>query len=233
MWPTDPRLFVGWYRLVGWTFLRLKADRVSHSVALAGCGQYPPRNKIAETGLALPSGVCGSDFQERMLLMPGNTRVYWLHCLTPTHVGTGRGIGYIDLPVYREKITNWPSVPGSAFKGVWADHFRATDTNRRANHQLRLAFGVADNGTSVGSNAGALIPTDARLVCLPVRSFAGTFAWCTSQLALHLLQRDLVLAGFQSLPSLPNPMPDGQVGLHPGSAVNDQGKVFLEDLDFS
>ncbi len=165
--------------------------------------------------------------------MPGNTRIYWLHCLTPTHVGIGRGIGYIDLPVYREKITNWPSVPGSAFKGVWADHFRATDTNRRANHQLRLAFGVADDTKSSGSNAGALIPTDARLVCLPVRSFAGTFAWCTSQLALHLLQRDLVLSGFQSLPNLPNPMPDGQVGLCPGSAVKDQGKVFLEDLDFS
>ena len=28
-----------------------------------------------------------------------NTRIYWLHAISPTHVGTGRGVGYIDLPV--------------------------------------------------------------------------------------------------------------------------------------
>ena len=39
--------------------------------------------------------------------MPANNRAYWLHVLTPTHVGTGRGIGYIDLPVHRDKVTGW------------------------------------------------------------------------------------------------------------------------------
>jgi len=136
-----------------------------------------------------------------------NTRIYWLHTLSPTHVGTGRGLGYIDLPIHRDKVTNWPIVPGSAFKGVWADRFRASEDERRKDEKLRLAFGLASENEQSSSNAGALVPTDARLVCLPVRSFQGTFAWCSSSLALKLLLRDLKLAGMGNLP--PEPVAPG------------------------
>jgi CRISPR-associated protein Cmr4 len=161
--------------------------------------------------------------------MPANTRLYCLHCLAPTHVGTGRGVGYIDLPVYREKITNWPAFPGSGFKGVWADHYQATEKRRKEDRKLRLAFGTVGES---GSNAGALIPTDARLVCLPVRSFKGTFAWCTSRLALRLLERDLKLAGFTDLPGLPAEAPETKIHVTADSALKDAGRVYLEDLDF-
>jgi CRISPR-associated protein Cmr4 len=159
-----------------------------------------------------------------------NAKIYWLHTLSPTHVGTGRGVGYIDLPLHREKVTNWPVIPGSAFKGVWADHFRATEQNRRIDIKLRLAFGMASENSS---NAGALIPTDARLVCLPVRSFWGTFAWCTSPLALQMLHRDLTLAGVADLPSLPD-VPQKGLVYHANETVlrDTDGRVFLEDLDF-
>src|SRR5579875_3801588 len=129
-------------------------------------------------------------------------RIYWLHCLSPTHVGTGRGVGYIDLPIHRDKVTNWPVIPGSAFKGVWADHYGATEDRRGSDPKLRLAFGRASDRETNASNAGALIPTDARLVCLPIRSFQGTFAWCTSPLALQMLRRDLRLAGMVDLPPI-------------------------------
>ena len=69
-----------------------------------------------------------------------NTRIYWLHALSPTHVGTGRGLGYIDLPVHRDKVTNWPVIPGSAFKGGWAGNFRASQENRASNPELGLAL---------------------------------------------------------------------------------------------
>ncbi len=168
--------------------------------------------------------------------MPNNTRLYWLHCLAPTHIGTGRGVGYIDLPVYREKITNWPAFPGSGFKGVWADYYhhqaKVTLRDRATNDRLRAAFGLADDGAGNSSQAGALIPTDARLVCLPVRSFKGTFAWCTSKLALHLLHRDLTLAQFTSAPPLPDDVPENQANLPATSALKDGNRVYLEDLDF-
>jgi len=173
--------------------------------------------------------------------MPGNNRAYWLHVLTPTHVGTGRGIGYIDLPVHRDKVTGWPLVPGSAFKGVWADAYRANDTSRKTDPKLKAAFGIADNDANgSGSNSGALMPTDARLVCLPVRSFRGTFAWATSRMALHLLHRDLTLAGFIGLPAVPAALPpnvaDNQArAVLAGCALGVAGtpqRVYLEELDF-
>src|ERR1700693_1585747 len=127
-----------------------------------------------------------------------NPRIYWLHALTPTHTGVGRGVGYIDLPIDRDAVTNWPLVRGSAFKGVWADYYGATEPKRKEKEgdrfkypELRAAFGVSSDAADNAANSGSLIPTDARLVCLPVRSFRGTFAWCTSRLALQLLHRTL------------------------------------------
>lgn len=157
------------------------------------------------------------------------TTIYWLHALSPTHVGTGRGVGYIDLPIHRDKVTNWPLIPGSAFKGVWADHYKATDENRSPDSDLALAFGRAGDDSS---NAGALIPTDARLVCLPVRSFRGTFAWCTAPLALQMLHRDLALAGLPDLPSLPATIQEGVIHHTIDTLLKEGDHIYLEDLDF-
>ncbi len=160
-----------------------------------------------------------------------NTCVHWLHTLSPTHVGTGRGVGYIDLPIHRDKVTNWPVIPGSAFKGVWADYYGATEDKRRSDPKLRLAFGRASDQDNA-SNAGALIPTDARLVCLPVRSFQGTFAWCTSPLALTMLRRDLRLAGIVDPLEPPN-VNEGEIHRTDSTKLEDNGRIFLEDLDFT
>lgn len=161
------------------------------------------------------------------------TRVYWLHTLSPTHVGTGRGVGYIDLPIHRDKVTNWPAIPGSTFKGVWADRHGATEDKRGSDAKLRLAFGRASDQETNASNAGALIATDARLVCLPIRSFHGTFAWCTSLLALELLRRDLRLAGMVDLPPEPPKVSDGAIHRTNSTKLEDNGRIFLEDLDFA
>jgi CRISPR-associated protein Cmr4 len=169
-----------------------------------------------------------------------NTRIYLLHALSPTHAGIGRGVGYIDLPIDRDGITGWPIIRGSAFKGVWADYHGATDTARKKDTTegriLKAAFGIADGDNS---NSGALMPTDAQLVCLPVRSFRGTFAWCTSPLCLQILQRTLALAGLKELPDrVPAPKEQDDRTKQPGEAccvgetLLDAGWVYLEDLDF-
>lgn len=158
-----------------------------------------------------------------------NTHVYWLHTLSPTHVGTGRGVGYIDLPIHRDKVTNWPLIPGSAFKGVWRDW--AQQSNLPEAH-IDLAFGQASDKDADSSNSGALIPTDARLVCLPVRSFQGTFAWCTSCFALKMLQRDLELAGMKQVPALPPTLGSDCIHHPEQTVLKDEDRIFLEDLDF-
>jgi CRISPR-associated protein Cmr4 len=165
--------------------------------------------------------------------MTPNTRLYWLHALTPLHVGAGRGAGYIDLPIVRGKVTNWPLVPGSAVKGVLADHYGATREERDKKPLLRVAFGRAEEEAEQ-SNSGSLVFTDARLACLPVRSLYGTFAWCTSSLALRRLLRDLDAGGLAGELQVP-PEPPAQAvclpqGVHSVLAGGD--RIYFEDLDF-
>lgn len=168
--------------------------------------------------------------------MPEQTKIYFIHAFTPLHVGAGRGVRFIDLPVMREKVTGWPVVPGSTVKGVIADHHRATDEARQEKKMLRAAFGIADSGTPTGgmSNAGSLVFTDARLVCLPVRSLYGTFAWITSHLALKRLYRDLEAADQADGLSVPEDSAQDEILIGEiSSSVLCQGeKVFLEDHDF-
>ncbi len=158
------------------------------------------------------------------------TKIYLMQALAPTHVGTGRGIGYIDLPIHREKLTNWPVIPGSAFKGVWSDACRRELP--AGDPRLKAAFGRAVDGDQE-SSAGSLIPTDARLVALPIRSFHGTFAWCASPLVLRLLHRDLILAGLTDLPQAPHGVGSQQAHVPDGSMLVGDRKVVLEDLDFN
>jgi CRISPR-associated protein Cmr4 len=159
-----------------------------------------------------------------------NTRLYWLHCLSPTHAGIGRGVGYIDLPIDRDGVTGWPILRGSGFKGVWADYHKATDEARKKDSMLRAAFGIA--GDNNDSNSGALIPTDAKLVCLPVRSFRGTFAWATSPLCLQMLHRTLTLAGVTGLPELKFTLSDAEAATPVETVLREGNHVYLEDLDF-
>ncbi|MEN9673719.1 MAG: hypothetical protein RL553_1984 [Planctomycetota bacterium] len=161
-------------------------------------------------------------------------KLFWIETLSSTHVGTGRGLGYIDLPLHREKVTNWPMIPGSTIKGVLADSFQAGTNGRKGNSDKIKAFGVADDVETGNSQAGGLLFSDARLLCLPVRSFSGTFAWCTSLLALQQFLRD-------SGCNLELPKTISKDGAHVCTScslgtplgANNKTKVILEEYDLS
>ncbi len=177
---------------------------------------------------------------------PRLARMFWLHALSSVHVGAGRGVGYIDLPVVREQVTRWPYIPTSAVKGVLADRHRAEDCREKLRTQQALspneqlvvaAFG---NGGDDSANSGSLIFADARLVSIPVPSLIGTFAWCTSPLALARLARDLEAIDGTQLPSIPRldlskaiPAQGVVSGVDVTSAVllAPAGRVYLLDLD--
>jgi CRISPR-associated protein Cmr4 len=154
------------------------------------------------------------------------TRIYWLHALTPLHVGVGSGLGYIDLPIMREKVTNWPLVPGSAVKGVLRDWHEEKKTD-----YLDIAFGKAGDEHA---NSGSLVFTDSRIVCLPIRSLYGTFAWCTSPLVLNRLVRDLKAAGITQPDCLVAEPGESQAWTPKETKIKLEGaeeKIYLEDLD--
>ena len=171
---------------------------------------------------------------------------YWIHTVTPLHVGAGRGLGYIDLPIAREKVTNWPYIPGSSIKGVIADYHCSKRRNENlawkdldnekirkelGNEGLKAAFGVSGgNGASDSSSgsAGSLIFTDAHILCLPVRSFYGTFAWVTSPFCLERFKRDM-----RENVNVPAPAQD-QALIADGSVLQrNGGKIYLEELDIA
>ena len=99
-------------------------------------------------------------------------RTYHIQALTALHIGTGQGVGVVDLPIARAKATNLPQIPGSAIKGVLRDEAAA---QYNLNHSdIRTLFGP--DSSDADSHAGALAFGDAHLLLLPVRSFAGTVA---------------------------------------------------------
>lgn len=124
---------------------------------------------------------------------------FLLHALSPLHVGTGQGVGVIDLPLARMRATRIPIVPGSALKGVLRATLEpAKDASPGELAKHTATFGPmrdkrkpgAEGDTALDDHAGALVVGDARLLALPVRAFAGTFAYVTCPLLLELARRD-------------------------------------------
>src|ERR1043166_7736227 len=105
---------------------------------------------------------------------PGNpceAALLFLHAQTALHPGSGTALGTVDLPVQRERHTQWPTIPGSALKGILRDHCRERAARnyggdrRKANEEdldLVAAFGPGRVEES-NAHAGALSLTDARI----------------------------------------------------------------------
>src|SRR5437764_15259727 len=59
-----------------------------------------------------------------------------LHALTGLHPGSGAALGTVDLPVQRERHTHWPTVAGSALKGILRDACRERIAQRHDLEQM-------------------------------------------------------------------------------------------------
>jgi len=153
-------------------------------------------------------------------------KLLFLQALSPLHAGTGQGVGAIDLPIAREKATGIPIVPGSTLKGVL-----------RANCEDDLKIRVFGPETeNAHEHAGSAQFSDLRLLFLPVRSLAGTFAWVTSPLLLRRFQRDCEMANMPFPAEIPE-VNDPGICFVPSSgsklkmAIETQkNQVVLEDL---
>jgi CRISPR-associated protein Cmr4 len=169
--------------------------------------------------------------------------IFW-QALTPVHSGTGQdSSSVIDLPVAREKSTGFPVIPASSIKGVLRDGRGLKNDEEYKPEELEAAlkarktFGFAgkrkqtDDHFEDISQAGELTLTDARLLLLPVRSYAGSFALITCPLVLQRWQRDAqALDAGVTLPGLNAPS-GVQVFVTSSSQIKPGNKVILEDID--
>lgn len=152
---------------------------------------------------------------------------YWIHTITPLHLGAGRGLDFIDLPIVRERVTNWPYIPGSSVKGVISDYF--ANAAEIDDEQFQKAFGrvKVKKDDEQTKNAGALCYTDAQLLCLPVRSFYGTFAWVTTPFCVQRFNRNVTNGK-----KYPNVTLKKSANVsNTSKLLGSDSKLYLEELD--
>lgn len=156
---------------------------------------------------------------------------------TPLHAGSGTELGVVDLPIQREKHTDYPKIEGSGLKGSIREIFE-TQPNKE---QIELGWNISVEsdkyrqaiqltfGPEQGDlHAGALGFTDARLLLFPVKSVSGIFAWITCPAVLSRFKIDLELCGISFLDEIPNP---NQIPNESNLIVSDN-KIVLEEYTF-
>ncbi|MCI0457807.1 MAG: type III-B CRISPR module RAMP protein Cmr4 [Gemmataceae bacterium] len=156
----------------------------------------------------------------------------FIHAQTGLHPGSGTALGTVDLPIQRERHTQWPVIPGSTLKGILRDTCRPVVRNGQAREHWLAAFGPETN--EADKHAGALSLTDARILAFPVRSLKGVFAWVTCSAVLERLKRDLRLAHANgnalALPT--GPAKDKVLCQQNGPLLVDGNKLILEEFEF-
>ncbi|HHO48847.1 MAG TPA: type III-B CRISPR module RAMP protein Cmr4 [Desulfobacteraceae bacterium] len=162
-----------------------------------------------------------------------------LYALTPVHAGSGQALGTVDLPIQRERHTQWPQVQSSGVKGAFRDWFvryylengneAASDKERQAEKLASQVFGKEEGGEGNNGQAGAVSVTDARLLAFPVRSNIAPFVWVTCPAILTRLKRDLELCGSPVAIPIVAPAKDDD-GVDVSCGAGNGKQVVLEDM---
>ncbi len=139
------------------------------------------------------------------------------YAISPVHAGSGDSVATVDLPIQRERHTNYPCIYASAVKGAMRAHFRefapaksiesyGGKQFKQAEKLINFIFGSDKdndewNGTlkheggndekSVESLPGAISVSDAKLLAFPMRSNIAPFVWVTCPIILERLRKDL------------------------------------------
>ena len=118
--------------------------------------------------------------------MFNNGKVVIYRALTPLHPGAGSSLSYVDLPIQRERHTNFPMMAGSGIKGVIRDlACRAWNDAKKVDN----IFGIETTGNN--SKASMVAFTDAKILFYPVRSLRGIYALITCPYVLERFSRDV------------------------------------------
>jgi CRISPR-associated protein Cmr4 len=150
-----------------------------------------------------------------------NAKPLFLICETPLHVGSGSDLGIVDLPIQRERHTNFPKIESSSLKGALREAFESAFNSKTFNKpddndvKIHRVFGFDDGSLSEAQKtqlkthfknsknedqtqfSGALALTDARLLLFPVKSLYGVFAWITCPRVIKKFIEDLGLTDLQ------------------------------------
>jgi CRISPR-associated protein Cmr4 len=152
-------------------------------------------------------------------------KLLFIYTETSLHAGTGSSVSAVDLPIQRERTTQYPLVQGSGVKGALRSQAQLADEDKG------IIFGPSTDDLrdqkNKNAHAGAVSVGDARLVLFPVRSLNGVFAYATSPLALARLARFNV-----QIPTFSQP-DEGEAFVTESSDLVSKGRVVLEEYAFN
>lgn len=146
--------------------------------------------------------------------------VMYIYAEMSIHPGSGTAIGIVDLPIQRERHTEFPMIQGSSLKGVLRSHAQAIRLSKTEENTL---FGGPDR-------VGGVSVTDARVLAFPVRSLKGLFGWVTCPFILDRFKRDMNLIGKNLTWNAPNPSNENKAIVKPDSNLIINDNIYLEDL---
>lgn len=159
---------------------------------------------------------------------------FFMLCGSPLHAGSGSDLGAVDLPIQRERHTQFPKVEASGLKGSIRESFEGLtqiELNGRdiQKDEIKKAVELAFGPEKTGDFAAALGFTDARVLLFPVKSMKGVFAWITCPRVLNRLQRDLKHCGDELDFEIPeeNSLPAGS------ALIIKDNHIALEEYTFN
>jgi len=174
------------------------------------------------------------------------TFVMYIYAETPIHPGSGAVLGGVaDLPIQRERHTQFPMIQGPSLKGV----LRNAPKGAKRGNSIALSDKCENCPDKEGKEiceicgqifgksegVGGISVTDARILAFPVRTLKGVFGWVTCPLVLDKYKRDLTLAKQEADWDLSRlKIEDGEAVVSQSSnaktAINGREYVFIEDL---
>lgn len=168
------------------------------------------------------------------------------YAISPVHAGSGSSTSAVDLPIQRERHTNWPHIQASGVKGAMRDHYRKFVKNEDK-YLTNHIFGIdeGNDGDVLDKNrepikdhdkdklktlAGSISISDAKLLAFPMRSNVAPFVWVTCPSVLKRLKNDLDFAKFSSIDDPPPLSGENAVvlrGIHQESIVLEDAVVTI------
>ena len=150
------------------------------------------------------------------------------YAVSPIHAGSGSATSAVDLPIQRERHTNWPHIQASGVKGAFRAHYR--NFNKKDQQLINLIFGSDEqDGWAKGEEGlpGAMSVSDAKLLAFPIRSNIAPFVWVTCPAVLKRLNIDLEYSGIDGLKALNEVKEGNAISL---GKERLSGQVILEDV---
>lgn len=154
----------------------------------------------------------------------------FIYTETSLHAGVGSTVSVVDLPIQRERTTQFPIVQGSGIKGALRS--QVNDGFEGRDNLINLVFGGEEedkkDNTKKVNFAGAVSVGDARIVLFPVRSLAGVFAYITCPAVLARVRRDM-----KDFPELDQAIAMDAALVNAKSTVSASNRVVLEEFSFT